>query len=101
MRALLIAASCVLSCMAYAGGCPPVKLKPGEAVDQACHVYRVVKQNGKRVIESRGRLEEIDCAKATRDPFGGWYDYNARIVEARFACPAPKDTHDLADSKLK
>lgn len=70
-----------------AHGCPAVELKPGMAVSQDCKVFRKITENGQQWIEYKGRRELIDCTKAQPDPFGGWHDYYAHIVDARFWCP--------------
>lgn len=71
--------------------CPAVKLVPGQAVTFDCKVVRIYTDvGGKRWVEYRGRRELVDCTKATKDPWGGWYDYNLRRASGRIWCPEGK-----------
>ncbi len=87
----------VIAAGAIAGECPARELKPGEALDFNCKLFRVVKEGTERYIEkptARGkqepfpwrRVEKIDCANAKSDEFGIRV-YYAKTVLAEFYCP--------------
>ena len=81
----------LLAVAASAGECPRRALLPGQAVDHACRLFRIVREADARYIETlhgQGwrRVERVDCAKAV--PEGGVRVYHARTVEADFYCPA-------------
>ncbi len=82
----------VMVTAAYAGECPARQLKPGEALDHECRLFRVVKVNGERWIElpegNPRRTEKIDCSKAVVEE--GVRIYHARSVAADFYCGGVK-----------
>ena len=79
-----------LSLSLFAAECPPVSPKAGLAVDADCHTFTIRREGKQRVITYHGQREIVDCSKAVRDPFGGWWDYYSHLVNARIYCPGRK-----------
>jgi len=77
---------------ARAGECPARRLKPGEALDHECRLFRVVKVGRERWIElpegNPRLIEKIDCSKAVLEE--GVLIYHARSVAADFYCGGSK-----------